>query len=445
MAQAAATEMLKTQSAPLKRVQLNSQRLVLANGLVVLVTENPTADIVAARLFVDAGSRYEQPDQAGLSHLVAALLSKGTLTHTSQDIAAQVESIGANLGISSAPDYFTVNIKTVSVDFAELLALAAQLIQSPIFPKAELALERKLTIQAIRARQEQPMAIALQQLRQAIHPNHPYGQPGLGTLETITSLERNNLIQFHRQHFRPHTAILSIAGNITVDKAQSLATKLFGNWESSDVVPSMLTPAISACQPVQVTTTQPTQQSIVMLGYPAPAVQEASYAALKLLYTYLCSGLSSRLFTKLREKKGLAYEVSGFYPTRLHSSHFGVYLGTASENTAFALSLLKAEIERLSAQMLSPDEVNAAKSKLLGQYALGKQTNHQIAHLYGLYAFLQLGTDYDQQFVQHIQAITPEQLQNAAINHLREPFISLVGPESALASCVNPSPLIPLL
>jgi predicted Zn-dependent peptidase len=434
MTQAAATETLKTQSESQKRVQLNSQRLVLANGLVLLVTENPTADIVAARLFIDAGSRYEQPDQAGLSHLVAALLSKGTPTHTSQEIAAQVESIGANLGVSSAPDYFVVSVKTVSTDFAELLALAAELIQFPIFPEAELALERKLTIQAIRARQEQPMAIALQQLRQAIHSNHPYGQPGLGTLETIASLERNNLIEFHRQHFRPNTAVLSIAGNITVENAQTLAESLFGDWKISSLVPPTLPDIVEGNRPIQVMHTQPTQQSIVMLGYPAPAVQEADYAALKLLYTYLCSGLSSRLFTELREKKGLAYEVSGFYPTRLHPSHFGVYLGTASENTALALSLLKAEIERLSAQMLSAEEVDATKSKLLGQYALGKQTNHQIAHLYGLYAFLQLGADYDQQFVQNIQVITPKQLQNVAIKHLREPFISLVGPESALAS-----------
>ncbi len=434
MTQAAATKTIKTQNTPLKGVQLNSQRLVLDNGLVVLVTENPTADIVAARLFIDAGSRYEQPDQAGLSHLVAALLSKGTPSRTSQDIAAQVESIGANLGVSSAPDYFVVSVKTVSADFAELLALAAQLIQCPIFPEAELALERKLTIQSIRARQEQPMAIALQQLRQAIHPNHPYGQPGLGTLETIASLERNNLTEFHRQHFSPHTAVLSIAGNIAVENAQTLAESLFGDWKISSLVPPTLPDIVEGSTPIQVMQTQPTQQSIVMLGYPAPAVQEADYAALKLLYTYLCSGLSSRLFTELREKKGLAYEVSGFYPTRLHLSHFGVYLGTASENTALALSLLKAEIERLSAQMLSQEEVNATKSKLLGQYALGKQTNHQIAHLYGLYAFLQLGTDYDQQFVQNIQAITPEQLQNVAIKHLREPFISLVGPDSALAS-----------
>jgi zinc protease len=428
MLQTSTTETVNT-----PKLGLNSHRSILENGLVVLVTENPTADIVAARLFIDAGSRHEQPNQAGLSHLVASLLTKGTPTHNSQDIAAQVESMGANLGVSSTPDYFLVNLKTVSADFAELFTLAAELIQSPTFPEAELALERKLTLQAIRARQEQPMAIALQQLRQAIHPNHPYGQPGLGTLDTIPQIQREDLSQFHQQYFRPNTAVLSIAGNITVAAALELAQNLFKGWQSRpDILATAPSITLNA-KPIQVMKTQPTQQSIVMLGYAAPAVHDANYPVLKLLYTYLCSGLSSRLFTELREKQGLAYEVSGFYPTRLHPVHFGVYLGTASENTTLALSLLKAELERLSEQLLSEAEVNATKSKLLGQYALGKQTNHQIANLYGLYEYLQLGTDYDRHFIESIQAITPAQLQQVAQQYLTKPFVSIVGPETALS------------
>jgi zinc protease len=418
------------------RTHLYRQRILLKNGLVVLVTENPTADIVAARIFMDAGSRHEALNQSGLSHLAAALLSKGTKTYTAQEIAAQVESVGAGLSVSSAPDYALVNIKTVSSDFADLLKLAADLIQFPTFPEAELALERKLTLQAIRARQEQPMAIALQQLRQAIYGNHPYGQTGLGTLETVAALTRDQLCQFHHQYFRPDTTILSIAGNITLDQAITLLEPLFGNWEAPTTPPSRPIPLALDSTPVQRVQTQNTQQSIVMLGYIAPAVQDTDYLSLKLLHTYLCGGLSSRLFTELREKRGLAYEVSGLYPTRLHPSHFVTYLGTASENTVLALSLLKAELQRLSTQLLSEAEVRATKSKLLGQYALGKQTNHQIANLYGLYEFLQLGADYDQQFVQTIQAITPAQLHQAAVKHLSQPFVSIVGPDGAISALV---------
>jgi zinc protease len=310
-------------------------------------------------------------------------------------------------------------------------------VQSPIFPEPELALERKLTLQAIRARQEQPIAIALQQLRQAIHPNHPYGLPGLGNLETVAQLQQGGLRQFHQHYFHPNTAVLSIAGNITSTAALNLAQNVLGNWQPHANTPPTDLSQNLAIKPIQAIQVQPTQQSVVMLGYPAPRVHDPNYPALKLLYTYLCSGLSSRLFTELREKQGLAYEVSGFYPTRLHPTDFGVYLGTASENTTRALDLLKAELDRLSEQMLSDAAASATKSKLLGQYALGKQSNHQIANLYGLYEYLKLGADYDRQFVRQIESITPAQLQQVAIRYLRKPFVSIVGPETAVSPLMS--------
>jgi zinc protease len=415
---------------------LRCQRMVLANGLVVLITENPVADIVAARVFINAGSRHESSSQAGLSQLVAEVLTKGTTTATAKEIATQIESTGASLGSDSAPDYFLLTLKTVSADFASILKLAAELIQTPTFPESELELERKLTLQAIRARQEQPMAIALQQLRQAMYREHPYGQPSLGSLESVASFSQSDLHQFHGRYFRPEQTIISIAGNISVSNALDLVTDLFLPWQTTSIAPIALSTDAVATQSTCCDAIQENQQSIVMLGYSAPAVQDADHAPLKLLHTYLCGGLSSRLFTELREKRGLAYEVSGYYPTRLDPSYFAVYMGTAAENTAIAQDLLQAEIQRLSEQPLSEAELNAAKSKFLGQYALGKQTNHQIAHTFGWYECLNLGIDYDRHFPELIQAVTPESAHRAAHHYFGKPFVSRVGPSSAL----NPIP-----
>jgi zinc protease len=417
---------------------LKCQRTVLENGLTVLVTENPVADIVAARIFIDAGSRRESLAQAGLSQLVAAVLTKGTTAATAKEIATRIESVGANLGVDSTPDYFLLTLKTVSSDFASMLTLAAQLLQTPTFPSSELELERKLTLQAIRSRQEQPMTIALQQLRQAIYLEHPYGQPSLGSLESVESLTQGDLHQFHGRYFRSEQTIISIAGNISVSAALDLAAELFLPWQPDAWLPIPAPANTVATQPTRCDTIQDNQQSIVMLGYLAPAVQDADHAALKLLHTYLCGGLSSRLFTELREKRGLAYEVSGYYPTRLDPSYFAVYIGTAAENTTIAQDLLQAEIQRLANQPLSETELNAAKSKFLGQYALGKQTNHQIAHTFGWYEYLNLGIDYDRHFPALIQSVTPESAHRAAHRYFGEPYVSRVGPSSALSPTPRP-------
>ncbi len=165
-----------------------------------------------------------------------------------------------------------------------------------------------------------------------------------------------------------------------------------------------------------------------MLGYLAAAVKSPDYAALKLLNTYLGNGLSSRLFVELREKRGLAYEVSAFYPTRLDASHFVAYMGTAPENTAIAIVSLRAEVDRLCQTILSPEELQAAKNKLLGQYALGKQTNAQIAQVLGWYEIIGLGIEFDDKFTDAVAAVTLEEAQAVACRYFSEPYLSVVGP-----------------
>jgi predicted Zn-dependent peptidase len=279
-----------------------------------------------------------------------------------------------------------------------------------------------------------------------MYGRHPYAQSGLGTEETVASLTREDLLTFHQQHFRPDNLVVSLSGRIGLEDAIALIEKIFGDWQAPpSPLPSLQLPEVIA-QPISSATSQDTQQSIVMLGYLAPSVVDSlataaqqqlgqnnsDYAALKLMNTYLGNGLSSRLFVELREKRGLAYEVSAFYTTRLDKAQFVAYMGTAPENTEIALNGLRAEIDRLTTLPLSLDELQAAKNKMLGQYALGKQTNAQIAQTYGWYETLGLGIDFDRVFQTQISNTTSEQVQQAAQKYLTQPYVSLVGPAGAV-------------
>ena len=177
-----------TSSLSLARPALH--RTVLDNGIVVLVVENPVADIVSARLFVRAGTSYEPRSQAGLFALLTSLLTKGSDRFSSMAIAEQVESLGASLSSDTSSDYSLLSLKTVSADFEDILALAAHLLQCPTFPEAELELERRLTLQSIRSMQEQPFTVAYNALRAALYGDHPYALPGIGTAETVAQLTK---------------------------------------------------------------------------------------------------------------------------------------------------------------------------------------------------------------------------------------------------------------
>jgi predicted Zn-dependent peptidase len=413
----------------------------LANGILLLVTENPAADIISAKMFFRAGSRWDHRGQAGLSSLVASVLTKGSQQYSSLEIAEQVESVGASFGTDAAADYFLVSLKTVSSDFPEMLRLAGEVIRYPTFPEHEIELEKRLTLQALRSRREQPFNVAMENLRHMMYGKHPYALSSLGSEETVESLTQADLVQYHQRFFRADQLVISLAGRLSPDTAQALVEEVFGDWRSDTMVDrSTCEPEPANTQPDQAITPQATQQSIVMLGYfapPAPRPRLApqadelaqDYAALKLMNTYLGSGLSSRLFVELREKRGLAYEVSAFYPTHLDPTHFVAYMGTAPENTQTALDGLKAEVDRLVAHPLSATELQNAKNKFLGQYALGKQTNAQIAQAFGWYEAVGLGVEFDEYFPAQIAALTVEQMQAAAQRYLSRPYISVLGPE----------------
>lgn len=416
------------------RPQLQVNRTVLNNGLVVLAMENPSADIIAARIFVRVGTRYENPDQAGITHLLTAVMTKGTDRLSSMEIAERVETVGASLGADSATDYSIMSLKTVSYDFPEMLSLAAELLRSPSFPEAEVDLERRLTLQGLRSMQEQPFNVAQKQLRQAMYRNHPYALSSMGTEESVNKLQRNDLQHYHQTHFRPDNMVISIAGRITPEQAIALVEQTFGDWANPDeAAPGAHSSPELQPQPHAITTAQDTQQAIVMLGYLAPSIHSPDYTPLRLINTYLGNGLSSRLFVELREKQGLAYDVSTIFPTRISTSQFMAYIGTAPGNVAIALEGLQREINYLRENPLTPEELEVAKNKYLGQYALGKQTNAQIAQIYGWYEILGAGIDFDQRFQVAFSEVTVEQVQQVANRYFIEPYISLVGPEAAIA------------
>jgi predicted Zn-dependent peptidase len=173
-----------------------------------------------------------------------------------------------------------------------------------------------------------------------------------------------------------------------------------------------------------------------MLGYLGPSVNNPEYAALKLLSSYLGNGLSSRLFVELREKQGLAYDVSAIYSTRLFPAAFIVYIGTAPENTKIAFQGLRHEVELLCTTELSAAALQTAKNKIIGQYALGKQTNGHIAQIYGWYEILGLGIEFDQQFTELINNVTATEAITYARKYLQKPYLSIVGPEEAIGTVI---------
>lgn len=404
--------------------------LQLDNGLRYLLIPNSSNDIVAGRVFVRAGSVVDPPPLAGISYLMAAVLTKGTAHKSAMEIAAQVESIGAGLSAEAHNDHVEISWKSVASDFPLMLRLVAEVLRMPSFPATQVDLERKVVLQGIRSQAERPLSLAFQQLRSTMYQAHPYGRFLMGTPETVERIDGESLGSQHAAYYRPERTVVSIAGRINPEMAEMLVRDAFGGWQPP-VVPTMEMPRspISG-SPQRQFLAKSGQQSIVMLGHPAVAVTDPDYFVLRTINSYLSSGLSSRLFVELREKRGLAYEVSSIFSTKAEQAIFAVYMGTANGKVSMAIDGLRAELSRLCLARWKTEELSNTQSKLLGKYALSKQTNAQLAYLYGWYESLGLGWDFDRRLVTEIEKITTQQVEEVANKYFdRVPYISIVGAE----------------
>jgi zinc protease len=400
----------------------------LPNGITLIVTPSNTADIVAGRIFIKAGSYFDPVDRSGTSNLVAALLSKGTTELSAMDIANRIESVGAGVGAEANNDHIEVSFKSVTNDFADILRLVGEIIRTPAFPTEQVTLEKKLVVERIRSQAERPLTLAFQQLRASIYQSHPYARPLLGVTDDVMNITRQELVEFHQLYFRPDLVTISIAGNVNLAVVEQLIDEIFIDW----FLPASPAPAITvhliAAPAQRQTLAKDTKQSIVMLGHLSVAATDPDYFALRAIDSYLGSGLSSRLFVELREKRGLAYEVASVFSTKVDRAIFAVYMGTANEKVSMAINGLQGELARLCVARLSAEELADTKTKLLGKYALSKQTNGQLAYIYGWYESLGLGWDFDQTLSKSIEALTTTQIEDVAVKYFDRPYhLSIVG------------------
>jgi zinc protease len=399
-------------------------RRTLERGSQLLFTENLETPIISTRFLFP--SKIGAP---GLAHLTSAVLTKGTQQHNSQELAGLVENAGAQLGYETATDYLLLSLKCLAEDFKALFTLCLEILTEANFPEDQVSLEKNVTLQGIRAQRERAFSVAYSQFREHLYgPKHPYGYSTLGTEETVTALQSQDLATYHKNAFNLERMVLSLCGGVSdelkdfvEEQVKSLPSRASDRTE--DTVPEP--------QPTgthRIVTPQETEQTTVLLGYAACGIHHADYPALKVLNTYLGSGLSSRLFVELREKRGLAYEVSSFFPTYRQHAHFGAYIGTAPQNVPTAEEGLRRELEQIREIPLTDEALQAAKNKTLGQYALGKQTNSQIAQLLGWYEILGVGADHDEHYPDLIGQVTADDVQRVGQIYFTEPVVSLVGP-----------------
>ena len=397
---------------------------ILTNGIKVLhkeITDNP---LVSAQLFFRAGSVNEKETEAGLANFTQVLLMQGTGSRNSEKLARDIEDIGASISSDVDNDFCTLGISVMDTKTDKAMELLADVAFNPAFPAEEIEKERTNVLAGIRSRQDHIHHVADDLFLKTFYGSHPYSWPDIGKKETVAGFTRANLVRWHKNNYVGNGTVLSIAGNITLEKARGLAERFFSNAPAGAGQDSVKAPAMPRHKDVRGKNSK-FQQAYLMIGWPAPSNAHEDFATLKVLNALLGGRMSGRLFTELREKLSLAYEVNSFYPSRRLSSRFVIYMGLDKKNIPVAEKRIMELIAGLKQTPVTDKELEETKNYIRGIYLLDHQTIGRKAWYLGFWEIMGAGYSYDDQYLEKLLSVSSKSIQSAATSYFTNDYIQV--------------------
>ncbi len=393
-------------------------RSVLPNGIVLLVREDSRLPLVAARIGVLGGVRYESERDQGIFNLMAGLVTRGSTKRTARQIAEKLDDMSASLTGFSGRNSFGITGKFMSSDISEGFGLMREVLTEAVFPADEIRFSKERVISGIRARRDDMPLYALDLFTRTLFSEHPYRFPMMGTEESVASLTRGDLRSVYGSVIRPEGMVVSIAGDITVDEAYRLTKRDFGDLQGKRFDPGPLPVEVPAAGIVAGKVRVPDKaQTHVILGYLGPSLDSEDLDALEVLNAIL-AGQGGRLFTELRDKRSLAYSVFSFVLPGIDPGIIAFGIGVSPEREEEAVEGFLEQIRRVREELVPEDEMDRAGRYLVGYRNIRLQTLQSRADELFFPALYGQDLEHELAFRERLLSVTPDQVREAARRYL---------------------------
>jgi zinc protease len=412
----------------------------LPNGLALVIVEDKRLPLVSYRLAFRTGDAHDPPGLPGLTDMMAGLLTEGTTSRTSRQIAEEVENMGATLHAGAGSDYTTLSASALSVFGDKILELMADVTLRPSFPENEVELTKQNTKESLKQQRAQPSFLANEMVSRVMFGEHPYAVIA-PTPESIDATTRDRLVEFHRSAFIPNNAVFIVVGDVEKSVIEEKITKLFGGWERGEPkLDKFPEPPDRTARSAYVIDRPGSAQSNIVIANKGVNRTTSDYFPLLLMHTVLGANASSRLFMNLREEKGYTYGAYSNLDTRRTA---GTVRATAEVRTPVTGDSLKEffyELNRIRTEPVTEKEITDAKSYLTGVFPIRLETQEGLTDQLVQTKMLGLPDDYLQVYRQHVQAVTVDQIQTVAQKYVKpdEAAIVIVGDGAQVIEQLEP-------
>jgi predicted Zn-dependent peptidase len=392
-----------------------------------LVTET-MADVrsVAVAYWVGSGSRDEPDELSGASHFLEHLLFKGTPTRSAAAIAESLDEVGGDCNAFTTKEYTTFYVRLLAEHLPLGLDILSAIMWDPALRPSDVDAERSVIMDEILMHADEPADLAAEQWQASLFPGHPLGRDTLGTPATVGALGADDIRRFFDQHYRPGNMVVSVAGDCTHDAvAMDLERRFAG--PAGGGAPTRTAPGPQATRLRVVR--RPTEQAHVVYGVRSVTRFDQRRYALSVLNHVLGGGLSSRLFQKVREERGLAYSVWSERAAYQDAGSLAVVVGTAPENVDEVLRIVTGELELLATEGITDRELAVAKGNLRAEMLLSGEDSGARMSRIGAGMLLHgevLGVD---EILARVEAVGPDDVLAQAQDLVQAPrTLSAVGP-----------------
>ena len=408
----------------------------LKNGLTVAVVEKRSVPIITTQLLVRSGAAGESMSKAGLADMTASMLTKGTKTRSAEQIAEEMEFLGASINSGAGWNSSNVTMSVTSDKFDQAMAIMADVALNPSFAQKELDLLRSQTLDELKYNLTQPSFLANYAASVRAFGEHPAG----GTSSSIESMTQADLRGFYEKQFRPDNAVLLFAGDISLEAARAAAEKSFGQWKNQGppeanyvgygdpdrAKPAMAKPILKR---ITVVDLPGSGQASVNFYRSVPGVSRASkeYYSASVLNSLLGGGYSSRLNQEIRIKRGLSYGAGSGFGWRFAQANFSTRTQTKNQSAAEVAELVVAELKRLAETDAAEAELNPRRMVLTGGFGRSLETTGGlVGALADLYTF-GIPTSELNAYVGNVGGVTNATVKGFATKNIFDGEMIIVG------------------
>jgi predicted Zn-dependent peptidase len=391
------------------------QKTVLDNGLRILTSPMPHTRSVSIGFFIGVGSRYESDEQSGVSHFIEHMVFKGTAKRpTARDIAVAIEGIGGIFNASTGLETSTYWAKVAQPHLDIAIDVLVDMLRHAKFEPEEINRECRVIIEEINLTLDTPDSLVHLLINELVWPNHPLGRDVAGTKESLSTMDREDLLTYLKRYYQPNNTVVSVAGNVEHEAVVGEIAVSLGDWAMGEAASSYRSAENNQVEPRLRIHYKETEQAHLCLSVPGIPWDHPDRFKLRLLNTVLGEGMSSRLFTEIREKRGLAYSIYSYISAVHDTGAVGVYAGVDPRRIEDAIKAILAEWDRLRQESVPADELAKAKEFIKGRLLLQMEDSFSVAAWVGHQEVLSPEVLTVDEVIEAIDAVAATDIQRVA-------------------------------